>query len=162
MLKKILEILRRADAESETEVLEHLHQHTGETLVQTDEDKVVRFGMLTLIVGLVGFLLWAALAPLDEGVPGIGVVSVDSKRKTIQHLKGGIVEQIAVKEGGRVKAGDVLIRLNDKEVKAQLDITRGQYWAVKAIEVRLLAERDGMSRMVFPAEMLEAGKRDTR
>lgn len=130
--------------------------------VQTDERPIVRFGMLTLALGFGGFLLWAGLAPLDEGVPGTGVVSVDTKRKTIQHLKGGIVEAIEVREGGRVKAGDVLLRLNDKEIKAQLDITRGQYWAVKATESRLLAERDGRPSVVFPAAMIEAAKSDQR
>src|SRR6185369_12134654 len=130
--------------------------------VETDERPIVRFGMLTLFIGFGGFLLWAGLAPLDEGVPGTGVVSVDSKRKTIQHLKGGIVETIEVREGARVKSGDVLLRLNDKEIKAQLDITRGQYWAVKATESRLLAERDGRSNVVFSPEMVEASKRDPR
>ena len=52
----------------------------GAGSVQTDERPIVRFGMLVLIVGFGGFLLWAGLAPLDEGVPGTGVVSVDSKR----------------------------------------------------------------------------------
>lgn len=130
--------------------------------VDTDERPVVRFGMLTLGIGFCGFLLWAGLAPLDEGVPGTGIVSVDTKRKTIQHLKGGIVEAIEVREGARVKAGDVLLRLNDKEIKAQLDMTRGQYWAVKAIESRLLAERDGRSSVVFPVAMIEAAKTDPR
>lgn len=130
--------------------------------VDTDERSIVRFGMLTLGIGFGGFLLWAGLAPLDEGVPGTGVVSVDSKRKTIQHLKGGIVEAIEVREGARVKAGDVLLRLNDKEIKAQLDIVRGQYWAVKATESRLQAERDGRSSVVFPTAMLEAAKTDLR
>ena len=130
--------------------------------VQTDERPIVRFGMLVLIVGFGGFLLWAGLAPLDEGVPGTGVVSVDSKRKTIQHLKGGIVEVIAVNEGARVKAGDVLIRLNDKEIKAQLEIARGQYWTAKAAESRLLAERDSKTKVVFSSEMLEAANTDPR
>ncbi len=130
--------------------------------VQTDERPIVRFGMLTLSIGFGGFLLWAALAPLDEGVPGTGIVSVDTKRKTIQHLRGGIVESLEVREGDRVKSGDVLLRLNDTEVKAQLDIAQGQYWTVKAVESRLLAERDGRSQVTFPADMIEAAKSDPR
>lgn len=130
--------------------------------MNTDERPVVRFGMLTLGLGFGGFMLWAALAPLDEGVPGPGVVIVDSKRKTVQHLKGGIVESIEVREGSRVKAGDVLLRLNDRDVRAQLEITRGQYWAVKATEIRLLAERDGKAKLVFPDDMIEGGKTDAR
>ncbi|EKE18201.1 MAG: Type I secretion membrane fusion protein, HlyD family, partial [uncultured bacterium] len=137
-------------------------QNPSNVQVETDEKKVVRFGMITLVLGLGGFLLWAALAPLDEGVPGSGIVSVDTKRKTIQHLRGGLVESIAVREGDRVKAGDVLLQLNDTDVKAQLDIVRGQYSVVKAMESRLLAERDGRNTVTFPPALLEAAKTDLR
>lgn len=127
-----------------------------------DEKPIVRFGMTTLIVGFGGFMLWAALAPLDEGVPGTGVVSVDTKRKTIQHLKGGIVEVLHVREGDRVKAGDKMISLNDTDIKAQLDIVLGQYSVARAVEARLLAERDGKASVTFPAEQLELAKADSR
>lgn len=130
--------------------------------VATDERPVVRFGMATLAIGFGGFILWAALAPLDQGAPGSGVVIVDSKRKAIQHLKGGIVESIHVRDGARVKAGDLLVRLNDRDIRAQLEIARGQYWAVKATEVRLLAERDNKPKLLFPGDMVEGGKTDTR
>lgn len=130
--------------------------------VNTDEKSVVRFGLITLLVGFGGFFLWAALAPLDEGVPGTGVVSVDSKRKTIQHLRGGIVESIAVREGDRVKAGDILLRLNDTDIKAQLEIVRGQYSVVKATEARLQAERGRQSSVVFPDTLIVAAKTDYR
>lgn len=167
MFKKIKQLFGNKAGQEEVEVLLAGEEPApsppaSPSSVNTDERPVVRFGMLTLAIGFGGFLLWAGLAPLDEGVPGTGVVSVDSKRKTVQHLKGGIVEAIEVREGARVKAGDVLVRLNDKEIKAQLDITRGQYWAVKATESRLLAERDGRSSVVFPAAMIEAAKTDQR
>lgn len=164
MINKIRALFTKNNPDDEVEVLasDEMPEAQGVSRVETDERPIVRFGMLTLSVGLGGFLLWAALAPLDEGVPGTGVVSVDTKRKTIQHLRGGIVESIEVREGARVKAGDFLLRLNDKEIKAQLDITRGQYWAVKAIEARLQAERDGRSGVSFPVAMLEAGKTDPR
>lgn len=163
MINKIKELFSKKASQDEVEVLVAGEgQGSAGEVVETDERPIVRFGMLTLSLGFGGFLLWAGFAPLDEGVPGTGVVSVDSKRKTIQHLKGGIVEAIEVREGARVKSGDVLLRLNDKEIKAQLDITRGQYWAVKATEARLLAERDGRSSVNFPAEMVEAGKTDQR
>lgn len=130
--------------------------------LDTDEKSVIRFGMMTLVIGFGGFMLWAALAPLDEGIPGGGVVSVDTKRKTIQHLRGGIVEAISVREGDHVKAGDVLVRLNDTDLKAQLDIVQGQYYQVKAQETRLRAERDGKATVEFPEELVKAGKTDPR
>lgn len=164
MINHIRALFSKKRPADEADVLlagEAVHSE-GAASVQTDERPIVRFGMLVLIIGFGGFLLWAGLAPLDEGVPGTGVVSVDSKRKTIQHLKGGIVASIEVREGARVKAGDVLLRLNDTEIKAQLDITRSQYWAVKATEARLLAERNGRADVVFPEAMLVSGKTDPR
>lgn len=164
MFKKIFEMLGRVDAKTEAEVIvagDAQGAGANPTLA-IDERSIVRFGLLTLLFGFGGFILWSALAPLDEGVPGVGVVVVDSKRKTIQHLKGGIVESIEVREGARVAAGDVLLRLNDKEIKAQLEIARGQYWTVKAIEARLLAERDNVASVKFPVEMAEAAKGDPR
>lgn len=161
MIKKLLNTLPQKSKPIKGEVI-HGNQGESTPRVDTDERSVVRFGMTTLILGFGGFLLWAGLAPLDEGVPGTGIVSVDTKRKTIQHLRGGLVESIAVREGDRVKAGDVLLRLNDTDIKAQLDITRGQYAVVKATEARLLAERDGRAKVAFPAALLEAAKTDHR
>ena len=79
---------------------------------------VIRWGMLLLIVGFGGFIAWAMLAPLDEGVPAQGTVTVDTKRKTVQNLAGGIVREILVREAQIVKAGDVLMRLDDTTAKA--------------------------------------------
>lgn len=103
----------------------------------------IRIGVLVILLGFVGFFTWAALAPLDAGVTAAGTVVVESKRKTIQHLSGGIVEDILVRDGDHVKKGDVLIRLNRTQIEAQLLITRNQLISMKAIEARLLAERTG-------------------
>lgn len=130
--------------------------------MQTDERPIVRFGMWALAIGFGGFLLWSGLAPLDEGVPGVGVVSADTKRKTIQHLRGGVVDALLVREGSRVKMGDELVRLNDTDIKAQLDITRGQYFQAKAMEARLLAERDSRDRVVFDPLLVEAAGTEKR
>jgi protease secretion system membrane fusion protein len=161
MIKKLFEFLPKKNQTTQGELIEA--QMGGESSsVETDEKPVVRFGLFTLLIGFGGFLLWAGLAPLDEGVPGTGIVSVDTKRKTIQHLRGGLVESIAVREGDRVKAGDILLQLNDTDVKAQLDITRGQYAVVKATEARLQAEREGKSTVTFPANLIAAAQGDYR
>jgi multidrug efflux pump subunit AcrA (membrane-fusion protein) len=75
-------------------------------------------GMWVLGLGFGGFLLWAALAPLDEGVPAQGVVTLDTKRKTVQHLSGGIVKEVLVHEGQQVKEG-ALLRLSVKPGRAK-------------------------------------------
>lgn len=163
MFKKLFN-RRKSGAAGSLEVVTVENQNVSANSVEpkTDERPIIRFGMMTLAVGFGGFLLWAGLAPLDEGVPGMGVVSVDTNRKAVQHPKGGVVDAILVREGARVKLGDVLLRLNDKDVRAQLDIVRGQYFVARAMEARLLAERDELPKVMFSDDLVAAGKIDTR
>lgn len=129
--------------------------------VNTDETKHTRLGWWIVLAGVGGFLLWATFAPLDKGVPVPGNVTVATQRKAIQHQSGGTVEDILVKEGDVVKAGQVLVRMNDVQAKAAAEMTRVQYFAARAAEARLIAERDGKSSVTFPAE-LESAKADPR
>lgn len=126
---------------------------------KSDISRTVRFGALLLLAGLLGFLLWAVLAPLDAGVPAPGVVMVDTKRKTIQHLTGGLIEKVAVREGQEVNAGDLLIKLNDAQARADFEGVRQRYLSLRALEDRLLAEQAGLPAVVFHADVL-AGKDD--
>jgi HlyD family type I secretion membrane fusion protein len=122
--------------------------------LEMDPRPAIRFGV-GLIVGVLGiFLLWALLAPLDQGVVAPGVVNVDTNRKTIQHQKGGTVKEILVRDGVHVRRGDVLLRLDDTQWLAGLDIEKDAYWSARAIEARLTAERDQLDRIVFPEELL--------
>ena len=116
-----------------------------------------------VIVGLViialffgGFGSWAALAPLESAAMAPGVVSVFSNRKTVQHLEGGIIEEILVREGDVVRSGQLLVRLDDTQTRATLERMRGRYAAVAALEARLLAERDGRETVEFAAELSAA------
>jgi membrane fusion protein, protease secretion system len=115
----------------------------------------VRRGVALVLVGFGGFLAWAALAPLDEAVPAPAVVSVESKRKRIDHLNGGLVEKILVREGESVREGQELLILNEAQSRAAVNATRGQWQAAKAAEARLLAERQGLKEVVFPRELRE-------
>ena len=125
--------------------------------VDTDDQRAGRWGMKVLLVGFGGFLLWAALAPLDEGVTANGTVIVASNRQTIQHLTGGSIEKLLVNEGDLVKKGQPLIVLNDTEARAQMGSTLAQFISARAIEDRLMAERDGKAALVFSAELTELG-----
>ena len=113
----------------------------------------IRLGWWIIIAGIGGFLLWASLAPLDKGVPLSGTVTVTTNRKAIQHQVGGTIEDILVKEGDVVEAGTVLVRMNSVQVKANAETMRVQYFAARATEARLIAERDGKKEIVFPAEL---------
>ncbi|MEC3764426.1 MULTISPECIES: HlyD family type I secretion periplasmic adaptor subunit [Cupriavidus] len=108
-----------------------------------------RIGWTVIAAGLGGFLLWAALAPLDKGVPVAGTVIVSGNRKVVQHPSGGIVEKILVKDGDKVRTGQVLVTMNHTQARAQAEATRAQLLTARAVEARLLAERDGLADIDF-------------
>src|SRR5258708_3704132 len=93
------------------------HTETIE-LPDTNYERVVRLGLWVLLIGFGGFIAWGIFAPLDEAVPAQGVVSVESKRKRIEHLNGGIVEKILVREGEHVAANQELLVLNETQARA--------------------------------------------
>jgi membrane fusion protein, protease secretion system len=129
--------------------------------IDTDLTKYTRLGWWIVIGGLGSFLLWASFAPLDKGVPLSGTVAVASNKKAIQHETGGTVEAILVKEGAVVKAGDVLVRMNNVQVGADAETARVQYIAARTMQARLEAERDGRSGVALPKELLKF-KKDPR
>lgn len=130
--------------------------------VNVDATAPTRLGWWIVLAGFGGFMLWATLAPLDKGVPVSGNVAVATQRKAVQHLTGGAIEDILVKEGDSVKAGQVLVRMNDVQVKANAEMTRVQYFTARATEARLTAERDGKKSISFPAELESAKTSDPR
>ena len=129
--------------------------------IDTDLSKYIRLGWWVVIGGLGSFLLWASLAPLDKGVPLSGTVAVASSKKAIQHETGGTVEAILVKEGDIVKAGDVLVRMNNVQAGADAETARVQYIAARTMQARLEAERDGKNSVALPKEFANE-KKDAR
>jgi protease secretion system membrane fusion protein len=121
-----------------------------------DTEKPIKLGFWVLIVGFGSFILWAILAPLDEGVSAQGQVSIESRHKTIQHMNGGIVREVLVKEGQMVKAGDVLIELDQGISKANYEAVRQNYMGQRANESRLLAEQRGMEQIAFHPDLIKS------
>lgn len=119
----------------------------------SDTASPIRLGLVIIALTFIGFGGWAAFAPLSQGAVASGRLIVESQRKEIQHLEGGIVSSIRVRDGDRVKAGDVLITLDDTRALAQVQIIEGQLVAFEAQEARLLAERNGDAELVFPADL---------
>ncbi|AZQ54091.1 HlyD family type I secretion periplasmic adaptor subunit [Burkholderia cenocepacia] len=96
---------------------------------------------------------WAALAPLSGAVVAEGAVRTEGERKTVQHLEGGIVKQILVRDGDRVKAGQVLIMLDNVVPAAELLALQAQSDAEQAKIARLSAERELKETLTFPAAL---------
>jgi len=126
----------------------------------SDIRRVTRLGVWVIGVGFGGFLLWAAFAPLDEGVPTTGTVAVDTKRKAVQHQQGGIVREVLVGEGQTVEANQVVIRLDDAVARANYESSRQRYLGLRAMEGRLLAEQSGQAAIAFHPELLAAAASD--
>lgn len=114
---------------------------------------LVLAGSVLAAVFVFGAGIWAAFAPLESAAQATGVVEVASSRKTIQHLEGGIIGAILVRDGERVVAGQPLIRLDDTKARTQLIALQGQYWDALASEARLTAERDGTDAPVYPVAL---------
>ena len=128
----------------------------GELVLPTDTGRPIKIGLWTLGIGFGGFLLWAGLAPLDDGVPTQGMVAIDTKRKAVQHLTGGIVDQVFVKEGQVVKSGEPLMRLDNALTQANYESIRQLYLTLRAMEGRLLAEQNDQAKITFHADLLQA------
>ena len=122
----------------------------------SDAGRAARIGLWALGLGFGGFLLWAALAPLDEGVPSPAALSIDTKRKAVQHLSGGIVKQVLVKEGSLVKEGQTLILLDEAVARANYESVRQRYLGLRAAQGRLLAEQVGASAIELHPDLKQA------
>lgn len=125
----------------------------------TDDLAPARWGLRVFLVVLGLALIWALFAPLSQGVTAHGFIKVEGNRKTLQHLKGGIVEEIRVKEGDRVEKGQPLLTLNQTQLKSQQGMVESQLVIWTAIEARLVAERADSNSIDFP-EFLQQRKND--
>lgn len=120
---------------------------------RSDTRSVMRLGFWVLGVGFGLFLAWAAFAPLDEGVVAPATVSIETRRKAVQHMSGGVVKAVMVREGTQVKQGDPLVELEDSATRAAQEAVRQNYLAQRATESRLLAEASGAKAIAFHADV---------
>jgi HlyD family secretion protein len=108
------------------------------------------YALIAMTFGVAG--VWAAVAKLDKAVIATGFVETETNRKTVQHLEGGIVREILVKEGDHVAEGQVLFRLEQVQAEASNESLRHQLDSALALEARLIAERDGAQEISWPRE----------
>jgi epimerase transport system membrane fusion protein len=126
------------------------------------DDRPVRrigFAIVALVFGVFGS--WAALAPLDSAALAPGVITVENYRKTVQHLEGGIIRTLQVRDGESVAKDQILATLDDTQSRAQLEVLRGAFYIAAAREARLAAQRDGLGEVRYPQD-LQAHRDDAR
>lgn len=113
--------------------------------------KTIGLTIFFLVFGVFG--IWASVAPLDSNAYAPGTVTVKSYKKVVQHLEGGIVSEILVRNGDHVNVGDPLLVLDDTQPMAQLGIARSQLLALQVRESRLIAERDNLDSINYPSSL---------
>ncbi|HQS10623.1 MAG TPA: HlyD family type I secretion periplasmic adaptor subunit, partial [Xanthobacteraceae bacterium] len=111
-------------------------------------------GLWLILVFLGGFLAWAMLAPLAGGAVAPGVISPDGSRRTIQHLEGGIIAGLQVRDGAKVAAGQPLVVLESLQAETVLNSQLNQYYTLLAMQARLVAEQQDRLEIAFPGEFL--------
>ena len=116
-------------------------------------------GWLVILTTFGGLAAWSTFAPLSTAAIASGTVVVDSFRKSVQHLQGGIIQDILVRDGQHVEIGDVLLRLDPTQTRSLVQMLQAQVDLSRAEEARLLTERDGSTTIRFPAELLERAQK---
>ena len=107
--------------------------------------------IIALFFGVLG--TWAVTAPLNGAVVATGIVKVEGNRKSVQHLDGGIVKQMHVKEGDKIKTGDVLITLDDSQARAEFEVLSQQFAILRATEERLRTELEQRPELQMPVDL---------
>ncbi|MFM9883876.1 MAG: HlyD family type I secretion periplasmic adaptor subunit [Burkholderiales bacterium] len=124
--------------------------------------RLVRAGWLITLGAVVPICTWMALAPLNIAVVAPSYVKVDLNRRPVQHREGGIVRDVLVRDGQRVKAGDPVLVLADVSVDADRNRLRHRVNMERASIIRLEAEQVLAKTLVFPPDLIAAAKHDRR
>lgn len=117
-------------------------------------------GLAAILTAVIGFGSWAFTAPIDSAVVVQGTVKPAGNRKKVQHLDGGVVKAIRVKDGSTVRAGQILFILDGVQARARLAIVESAVNSAEATRARLVAERDGADKIVFPKSLVSRPTRD--
>ncbi|MCJ8323506.1 MAG: HlyD family type I secretion periplasmic adaptor subunit [Rhizobiales bacterium] len=117
-------------------------------------NRLIMVGLFISLFGFGGFVYWGVTANLAKGVSAQGIIVVEGSRKTVQHLEGGIVKNIYIKDGDHVQQGDVLIRLDDIQIKSRADLIKIRLTTAIATLDRLFAEQKHANSLQFGQALL--------
>lgn len=115
--------------------------------------RIALVGWLIIAAFFGGLGTWAVTAPLNGAVVANAVIKVEGNRKSVQHLDGGIVNELHVREGDKVLAGDLLILLDETQARAEYDVLTQEFAVLRATEIRLLTELEHGSELVMPPDL---------
>ncbi|MBA3966026.1 MAG: HlyD family type I secretion periplasmic adaptor subunit [Nitrospirales bacterium] len=132
---------------------------TGQHIVTSLHRHLV-VGLLTILILVGGVGGWAAVEEIGGAVIAPGLIVVETKAKRIQHQEGGIVKEILVEGGDLVQAGDLVVKLDDTVVHANLSMITSESEELAAQEVRLIGERDGHAQLHYPSELEDRGRQE--
>ena len=128
------------------------------TLAYARSPLVVGYLALALLLGVIG--VWSITVQISGAVMAAGILQVEGRRQVIQHAEGGVVSEILVRDGAEVKAGEVVLRLDDRDLRSEWAVVSAQLNELRARKGRLSAERDGRDRIEFTPEMMALAIRD--
>ncbi|MBV2143529.1 HlyD family type I secretion periplasmic adaptor subunit [Falsochrobactrum sp. TDYN1] len=120
--------------------------------------RLIIAGLTTIGIAFGGFFAWAYSADLGSAAVALGTVIVDSKRKTISHLEGGILDRLLVQEGDLVKAGQPLVRLDATKARSELRSLESRRIGLIAKLARLRTEQADAEEIIFPEKFAEKGE----
>lgn len=126
-----------------------------------DTIKVIKYGLFILLL-MVALLVWAAFNPLETSVVAPGKVSAGVYKKTVQNQYGGTIKKIYINNGDKVQKGDLLIKLDDVEIKSKLAIAKAKYQETIALVARLEAQKEAKEKIEFPKELQNQNARTTQ
>ena len=116
----------------------------------------VLIGVLSIGVLVGGFGVWAVQSQITGAIIAFGRIEVDQNRQVVQHIDGGVVSEILVKEGDTVIEGQMLVRLDAEQLQSELAVVEGQLFEVLARRARFEAERDNAMTLVFAPLLLDS------
>ena len=122
-------------------------------ILNTNPTKYIIAGFFVIALFFGGLAAWSVYFPFQGAIIASGVVKVSGERKMVQHLEGGIIQTIFVKEGDKVAEGDVLIELKSSQVSSNVDLLQGRLLAKQAEAARLRAEAGMKSKITWPPEL---------
>jgi HlyD family type I secretion membrane fusion protein len=136
--------LDKAETQNKKLGKKHLPTHQGEIA-----KPAIAYGLKALAIFAVIFLGWASFLPIESASIADGTVVLDFNRKTIQHLEGGIIDEIFVKEGQMIETGQTLLYLNDIKAKSEQQILKERLWTMQMQKQRLMAEKNEIKELNF-------------